>query len=103
LADWHAAIDESDVELVASELVTNAVEHSSSSTIDLDIACSDNHVYVAVRDTANLHFPIFRRPANGTHAGRGLRIIASYAMWWGVTVRPDHKTVWAEFATPARG
>jgi hypothetical protein len=98
LTEWGRDDVADDAALVASEMLTNSIEHSASLVIGIDVACSDRHVYVGVEDDAIYSFPIFRRPSHGTHAGRGLRIVAAYSMWWGVTTYPTRKVVWAELA-----
>ena len=73
-----------------------AIEYSSSTSVIVDLAYTDGNVYVAVSDTAVNSLPVLRRPGQGTHAGRGLRIVGSSATWWGVTAAAQTKTVWAE-------
>jgi hypothetical protein len=85
-----------DAVLIVSELVTNSIEYSSTSAVMVDLACADGTVYLAVTDTATNNLPVLRRPGQGTHAGRGLRIVSASAAWWGVTAMANSKTVWAE-------
>jgi hypothetical protein len=90
-----------DAVLIVSELVTNSIEYSSTAVVVVDLACTDGTVYVAVSDTATNNLPVLRRPGQGTHAGRGLRIVSASATWWGVTATSATKTVWAELAIDA--
>ena len=87
-----------DAVLIVSELVTNSIEYSSTAAVVVDLACTNGMVYLAVSDTATNNLPVLRRPGQGTHAGRGLRIVSASATWWGVTASSATKTVWAELA-----
>ena len=93
---WDRPDRVDDTVLIVSELVTNSIEYSSSTSVIVDLAYTDGNVYVAVSDTAVNSLPVLRRPGQGTHAGRGLRIVGSSATWWGVTAAAQTKTVWAE-------
>ena len=64
-------------------------------------ACVAGNMYVAVSDTAANSLPVLRRPGQGTHAGRGLRIVSASSTWWGVTAAATMKVVWAELAQRA--
>ena len=101
LRSWGHEDRIDDTVLIVSELVTNSIEYSSSETVSVDLACAVGSVYVAVSDTAANNLPVLRRPGQGTHAGRGLRIVSSSSTWWGVTAAPSAKTVWAELGERA--
>jgi len=96
VTSWDRQDRVDDTVLIVSELVTNSIEYSSSANVSVDIAYTDGNVYVAVSDTAANNLPVLRRPGQGTHAGRGLRIVGSSSTWWGVTAAAQAKTVWAE-------
>ena len=98
LRGWGHQDRVDDAVLIVSELVTNSIEYSSSDTVCVDLACAGGNVYVAVSDTAANSLPVLRRPGQGTHAGRGLRIVSSSSTWWGVTAASSVKTVWAELS-----
>jgi anti-sigma regulatory factor (Ser/Thr protein kinase) len=84
----------SDVLLVVSELVSNAVRHGEG-PIDLAVEVSTSHVHVEVTDQGDAR-PQPARPAAMSQSGRGLLIVDSIADAWGVSVEPHGKTVWAD-------
>lgn len=99
MAAWGHEDHSDNAVLIASELVTNSIEYSSTTAVVVDLACTNGTIYLAVNDTATNNLPVLRRPGQGTHAGRGLRIVSASATWWGVTASSHSKTVWAEIAT----
>ena len=78
--------------LLGSELVTNAVRHTTG---DIDIAVRQEHgrVRVDVSDHSP-HPPRLPPPGVDTTTGRGLLIVQQLATTWGVATRPGGKTVW---------
>ena len=98
LADHSVAPDRiDDVVLVASELVSNAVVHAANGVEeDLDVAweVQPDCVLIKVVD-ASPDLPR-RRSTNDTDTrGRGLSIVASLALDWGVRRTASGKQVWA--------
>jgi anti-sigma regulatory factor (Ser/Thr protein kinase)/anti-anti-sigma regulatory factor len=88
-------------EVVATELVANAVRHAGG---DVRIAVSrlDRHLHIAVADGSPE--PPRRRgpepePALG---GRGLLVVDAYASSWGCTPAARGKVVWATLRVPGR-
>ena len=92
---WDGSIDLSDVELLTSEVVTNAVIHGGSEVVlavRYDLTTST--VTVEVHDEGS-NRP--SQPAPDPHAtsGRGLAIVGEVADAWGVRDVPgDGKVVW---------
>jgi anti-sigma regulatory factor (Ser/Thr protein kinase) len=82
-----------DIELMISELVTNAVAHAGT-TLALRIEASDNMVRVQVTDRQPGSVgPL--EPGPTEPRGRGLQIVNALADRWGVEPAPDGgKTVW---------
>jgi hypothetical protein len=87
--------------LVASELVTNAVQHSgcgASHTLTVEVGHHQGNLVISVHDpgiSGDVAEPVRReRLARG---GRGLRIVEQLALRWGAE-RPDGYRVWAELA-----
>jgi anti-sigma regulatory factor (Ser/Thr protein kinase) len=90
-----------EAELVVSELVTNAVLASCSSTT-VSITTDRSRVRIGVTDDAPGR-PTLLHAATDAVRGRGLAIVCMLASDWGVTA-VDHggKEVWAEIPIPAR-
>ncbi len=96
---WELTELREEVEVVVSELVTNAVVHTRS-TSTLSIARQGRLVRIAVRDSSR-ELPI-ESPMNPfALTGRGLGIVRSIAADVGTFVAPDGKTVWAHLETGA--
>jgi PAS domain S-box-containing protein len=87
------------VELLVSEVVTNALVHAGT---DIEVACTGQSgvIRVAVSDGSR-HTPSPR--AYGPHAGtgRGLRLLEELADEWGVDRSASGKTVWFSVGNPA--
>ena len=82
----------SDVALLTSELVTNAVLHART-PIEIGVVHDDVRVLVAVGDR-NLARPE-QQPYNSERAGgRGLMILRNLSDAWGVTTYEKGKSVW---------
>jgi hypothetical protein len=90
-----------EVELVVSELATNAMRHARTAftgslhgfeqTLLLDVEDGSRALpaRVAVADVLDTH-------------GRGLAIVDRLCRDWGMEALPDGKTVWAEFNLPVQ-
>lgn len=85
-----------DVELLTSELVTNAVLHARSS-VDVSIRCSDRGVRVEVADRS-AQVPVAQDYRVDAQTGRGLVLVERTSTSWGVQQREVGKTVWFEVA-----
>jgi anti-sigma regulatory factor (Ser/Thr protein kinase) len=101
LADWNATCRIDDALLLASELVTNAVEYGAAPA-SLRVAFGNEVIDIEVRDAS------IGRPVSGTlgaplnEKGRGLALVEALADAWGVTDLDDlGKTVWFKLALPA--
>lgn len=86
------------VQLIASELVTNALHHGGG-TADISLAYRRGVVRVEVRDHGGGE-PELRDVPLEEESGRGMAIVDRLSQHWGVTSHPDGKTVWAEVAVP---
>jgi anti-sigma regulatory factor (Ser/Thr protein kinase) len=84
--------------LIASELVTNAVQHGGG-PIELRLEHSDGVVTIEVVDGDSTAQPLLRSPAGDDGGGRGLRIVETLAREWGVRATETGKIVWASLAT----
>ena len=93
-ADWSATAAEDAATLVASELVSNAVQHARS-TCRVSVAVDGTGLRIGVRDYAPGHDPRPRPVGLGQPAGRGLHLVALVSSDWGVQRHADGKTAWA--------
>jgi len=80
--------------LVASELVTNAILHAAGA-IELRIASGPTNVRIEVEDGTN-RMPHRRAYTGSASTGRGLALVESMSLAWGVERGTGGKTVWAE-------
>ncbi len=96
-AGWGIGRVASLAELIASELVTNAVTHART-PMNMTLRLADDQLSVEVRDADPR--PMFR-PAPGTAGapsdehGRGLLVLDAMADAWGSSPTGDGKVVWA--------
>lgn len=86
------------VELIVSELVTNAVVHAKSD-VRVWLRCvNGRRLRVEVSDAS--HKKIRRRlPMASDPSGRGLWIVSRMADRWGTDTAAEGKTVWVELVT----
>ncbi len=84
----------STVELLTSEVVTNAIVHAQSGT-QLAVQVDDHSVRVAVRDTSP-RVPARRLGRLDDVSGRGVVIVDELASAWGVDHERHGKRVWFE-------
>lgn len=99
---WELQGISDDLELIVSELVTNAVIHAKTGNwrqVGLTVDQDSRRVRIEVRDTGD-GLPRQRRDAE-TYAetGRGINIVQAVSSSWGVTEQVIGKTVWAEILT----
>jgi anti-sigma regulatory factor (Ser/Thr protein kinase) len=84
-------------ELLATELVSNAVEHGGGASY-LDAVVGAHSVRIEVTDPN----PVMPTPSPSlgelNERGRGLLLISALASRWGTERRPPGKTVWCEIA-----
>ncbi|MFF8285395.1 SpoIIE family protein phosphatase [Streptomyces albus] len=81
------------VELILSELITNAVRHGAPPvTVRL---LRDRYLTCEVSDASSTA-PHLRRATSADEGGRGLFLIAQLAQHWGTRYGPHGKTIWAE-------
>ena len=103
LREWDLTRINSNVELVVSELVTNALRHgrdgdSADNEIELSVLSRDGQFVCAVRDTSDT-LPTAREPDFLSESGRGLHLVACFSDRWGaVPSVPCGKFVWALFS-----
>lgn len=83
-----------DAKLVVSELATNAITHANS-PFSVQVRPNGSSVRVSVSDASRAS-PSLRPDNWAAISGRGLRLIDALAAHWGVEIKEDGKTVWAE-------
>jgi anti-sigma regulatory factor (Ser/Thr protein kinase) len=87
-----------DLDLLVSELVTNAVLHARTDVV-VAVSADDENVSVEVRDFAP-GTPTPREPAAADLGGWGLHLVHNVARSWGVVQTDPGKVVW--FRLPTR-
>ena len=90
-------VDVDDIVLSLSELTTN-VERHGGDWLTVDLVERDRALVLAVSDPAVDRLPAPRDAGPHEPSGRGLLVVATLSMRWGVVVGPSHKTVWAACA-----
>ena len=82
-------------ELLISELVTNALRHTQSDVILVDVS-TDARIRVSVTDQSS-RMPQRQSPGPDEPGGRGLMIVDELAESWGIDALPgDGKRIWFE-------
>ncbi len=92
-----------DAMLVASELVTNAVRHSSCTDEDfLSVSVSRrNSLRVTVLDPGTSGREVVRPDGRAELGGLGLKVVEALSVRWGSGRTADGHEVWAELELPA--
>lgn len=101
LSEWGLMRLADSVELIVSELVTNAIHASvcyeAPPPVQFRMSETRNIVLVEVWD-CNPSAPIIRNSLDLDEGGRGLLLIASISSRWGWAKFNEGKVVWAEVA-----
>ncbi|MEU4147994.1 SpoIIE family protein phosphatase [Streptomyces parvulus] len=95
---WGARGQSDEIELVADELMTNALMHTEGSavvTLRL-LTGTDRRLRVEVEDSSSA-LPRRRDAGDDGVSGRGLLLVDALADAWGVEARGGGKCVWSEF------
>ncbi|MEU0073606.1 SpoIIE family protein phosphatase [Streptomyces sp. NPDC006332] len=104
VAAWGARDRSDEIELVADELITNALMHTEGSAIITlrAFTSSDRRLRVEVEDSSSA-LPRRRDAGESGVSGRGLLLVDLLTDVWGVEARGGGKCVWCEFVVPERG
>lgn len=86
-----------DIQVVATELVTNAYLHGAPPVEFHLSAPAEKVVRLEVSD-GGAAMPMVRHPDVRTLNGRGLLLVEAFSIRWGVITAQHGKTVWAEFS-----
>lgn len=92
---WDCDDPDRIVELLTSEVVTNAVRHAQG-PIHVEASLDDDWVVKVETADHGLDLPRVEQPAVLDESGRGLLLVQSLAAHWGVETFADHKVVWFE-------
>ena len=94
LAEWPNV---DDIQLVASELTTNAIQHGGP-PIHLALDLIGARLRLAVTSTALVATPQVRTAGFDDESGRGLAIVNELSDQWGWEFEDARIRVWADFA-----
>jgi anti-sigma regulatory factor (Ser/Thr protein kinase) len=100
---WGARDLSNEIELVADELITNALMHTEGSAIVTLRVLTGSHrrLRVEVEDSSSA-LPRRREAGESGVSGRGLLLVDLLTDVWGVEARGGGKCVWCEFVVPER-
>lgn len=93
LAEWDLGDLGFSTELIASELVTNAVRYSSS---PVELRIIRNSTLICEVSDPSAATPQLRHAETDDEGGRGLYLVAQLSQRWGTRPLPRGKTIWAE-------
>lgn len=100
LVSWGASTIADDMAVVASELVSNALEHAGGEAA-VRLRMTDEQALLEVED-GSARRPKPRRVGAEAVEGRGLLLVTALATEWGWSPREQGgKTVWAALTVPA--
>ncbi|MCX5562655.1 SpoIIE family protein phosphatase [Streptomyces sp. NBC_00038] len=103
VAAWGAGERADEIELVADELITNALLHTEgSAVVTLRVLTgTDRRLRAEVEDSSSA-LPRRREAGESGVSGRGLLLVDRLTDVWGVEARGGGKVVWCEFIVPER-
>ncbi|MGA4540118.1 ATP-binding protein [Uniformispora flossi] len=83
--------------LLASELVTNAIQHALAplGAVGISLTIHPDRIRVGVTDD-DPRVPLLRYASGNETHGRGIAIVDAFADKWGVDYRDGRKAVWFE-------
>ncbi|MCT9104948.1 SpoIIE family protein phosphatase [Streptomyces mirabilis] len=100
---WGGGERADDVELVADELITNALMHTEGAAIvTLRVLSGPGRRLRAEVEDSSSALPRRREAGESGVSGRGLLLVDRLADVWGVEARGGGKCVWCEFLVPER-
>ncbi|CAL9354418.1 hypothetical protein SUDANB145_00533 [Streptomyces sp. enrichment culture] len=95
---WGAGEHGDEIELVADELITNALMHTEGAAVLTlrFLTGADRRLRIEVEDSSSA-LPRRREAGESGVSGRGLLLVEALADGWGVEARGGGKCVWSEF------
>ncbi|MFJ8165929.1 ATP-binding protein [Streptomyces sp. NPDC096136] len=87
-----------DAQLIVTELVANAVQHTHTRRIGVSVTRHPDHVRIVVTDTSRT-LPVPTPAGPEAEAGRGLHLVDQLTTRWGSKQFRTGKQVWAELTT----
>ncbi|WP_367318086.1 ATP-binding protein [Streptomyces sp. HUAS ZL42] len=101
LGAWDMDVLADDAELIVSELLTNAIDHTHCCFARVMVQRPLEHrVRVSVAD-ASAALPTLSPAGGWAERGRGLMLVDALSTQWGYDRHPGYKTTWAELHLPA--
>ncbi|WP_031487015.1 SpoIIE family protein phosphatase [Streptomyces bicolor] len=97
LAAWHLDELAFTTELIASELVTNAIRHATG---PLQLRLLRDRALICEVSDGSSTSPRLRRARTEDEGGRGLFLVAQLTERWGTRYAPDGKVIWTEQPLP---
>lgn len=93
-----------DVELLVSELVTNAIKHSRGTEITMTLRLGSGVLRLGVSDRTG-RFPQIQQPNDDAEGGRGLQLVQCITQQHGGTwgFSPDGASTWCKIPTTPAG
>ncbi|WP_326773395.1 ATP-binding SpoIIE family protein phosphatase [Streptomyces sp. NBC_01445] len=98
LTAWGLGALTGPAEMMAGELVANAVRHARTRSVEVRLVRSGTLVCEVEDDDQRL--PTLLNAGPGDEFGRGLRVVSALAREWGTSRTGSGKTVWFELALP---
>ncbi|MGW0826630.1 ATP-binding protein [Streptomyces sp. NPDC002845] len=105
LANWGLVGELStDVVVVTTEYVTNAVRHCrvTFAQVEVSVSIQGDRLLLEVSDPDKEKVPEQRASVQQDEGGRGLTVVAALAEHWGYDLRRFTKCAWATFPLPDR-
>ncbi|HKC29013.1 MAG TPA: ATP-binding protein [Jatrophihabitans sp.] len=97
---WRLEPISPDAQLVASELVSNAIQHApGGDSVELELLRHADSLRISLADGSALK-PIVAALDHSRRRGRGMRIVEALASRWGADHRPGGKRVWVDLPLP---
>jgi anti-sigma regulatory factor (Ser/Thr protein kinase) len=94
---WGLGAQTTTVELVVSELVSNAVRHGAG-VIEVAMRSNDGQIYLEVTDegrASDLPWPVKAPPVGKEPGSMGLWLVDQMTDRWGAASDAEHTRVWA--------